>query len=94
MPQLLSNASATGDQVSIRSGGMYVWRVSGTFGGTTVTLQEIGPNGSSWQDIADGSLTAAGTLSFLIGSGTVVRAEVDGGSPSALYSDLTFAGAL
>lgn len=92
MPQLLNNATATGDQVTINSGGMYIWRVSGTFKETTVTLQEIGPNGSSWQDIASGELTAAGTLSFLIGAGTTVRAEVAGGSPSALYSDLTFAG--
>lgn len=60
MPQLLSNASATGAAVQW-SGGLGVFTALGTFGGATVTLQYLGPDGVTWVAMGtDTTLTAAG----------------------------------
>jgi hypothetical protein len=82
---LLSNASATGQNVQL-AGGQYVWAVQGTFGGATVTLQALGPDGSTFMDVTP--LTVAGSAIVRVGAGTVVRAAVSGGAPSGLYSDI------
>lgn len=87
MPVLLSNAGATGDAVQWTGGrGQFV--LAGTLGGATVTLQRLGPDGETWLDMgADAALTAAGVVNFEAPP-CMVRAEVDGGTPSGLYASV------
>lgn len=83
--ELLSNASATGSGKNW-PGGEGAFLVAGTFGGATVTLQVLGPDGSTWLDVgADAALTAAGAVGFTLPPGTI-RAAVASGSPSGLYA--------
>lgn len=82
---LLSNASATGQPVTM-PGGRYIWAAQGTFSGATLTLQALGPDGANYQDVT--TLTAAGAAAIDIGEGTAMRVSVSGGPPSAIYSDL------
>jgi len=82
---LLSNASATGTAVAW-PGGKGTVSVSGTFGGATLTLQYLGPDGVTW--LTAGTLTtftAAGAANFEAAPGSI-RMAVSGGSPSALYA--------
>jgi hypothetical protein len=81
---LLSNASATGDPTEPLTGGTYLWQYQGTFGGATLTLQSLGPDGSTYQTVT--SATAAGQSTILVGQGDILRVTVTGGTPSALYS--------
>lgn len=81
---LLSNASATGS-AGRWPGGRGTFTVEGTFGGATVKLQCLGPNGT-WIDLGtDATFTAAGVCGFELAMGQL-RANVSGGSPSALYA--------
>ena len=85
MPQLLSNASATGDWKDW-GGGSGVFTVVGTFGGATVTLQFQGPDGSTAVAMgSDTTLTAAGGGVCVYPPGRI-RAAVTGGTPSGLYA--------
>lgn len=82
---LLSNASATGSAVEVQ-GGSYIWSTQGTFSGATLTLQALGPDGSTYMDVA--AITAAGAVAVNIGDGTSMRVAVAGGPPSGIYSTL------
>jgi len=85
MPQLLSNASATGSWVQW-DGGVGVFSAAGTFGGGTITLQFLGPDGTT--AIAAGTdttLTAAGGGMFTLPP-CRIRAAVSGGPPSGMYA--------
>lgn len=85
MPQLLSNASATGSAV-MWGGGVGVFTCSGTFSGATVTLQYLSPDGSTYVAMgADTTLTANGGGGFAYPPGKI-RAYVSGGPPSGLYA--------
>lgn len=84
MPQLLSNASATGAAAQW-GGGRGVFSLAGTVNGATVTLQYLGPDESTWLTAAT-SLTAVGIVSFELPPGKI-RALVAGGSPSGLYAN-------
>ncbi len=84
MPRLLDNASATGNAAQW-GGGRGVFSAAGTFGGATVTLQYLGPDGSTWLTAATG-LTAAGLVAFELPPGQI-KAAVGGGAPSGLYAD-------
>jgi hypothetical protein len=80
---LLSNASATGSDQAWR-GGRGTFIVEGTIGGATVTLQ-YSLDGTTWHDVgAEVTLSATGIGGFEIAPG-LLRAEVSGGTPSALY---------
>jgi hypothetical protein len=82
---LLSNASATGSDVTW-PGGRGSFIVAGTFGGATVKLQLLGPDGSTYIDAGSyTTLTAAGIGNFDLPQGKI-RANVSGGSPSGLYA--------
>lgn len=84
MPQLLSNASATGSAAQW-DGGLGVFAIAGTFGGATVSLQFLGPDGSTWIDVgSDTTFTSAGGSVFVLPPARI-RASVSGGSPSGLY---------
>lgn len=93
--ELLSNASATGEWVAW-PGGRGVFSVDGTFGSASVYLNYRSPDGSSGiraQVLAsDGTLTAVALTAeggFIVDLPPgQVRAEVSGGTPSALYARL------
>lgn len=81
---LLSNASATGSTVNWL-GGKGNFAVVGTFGGGTVKLQALGPDGSTYIDVPNASLSAAGMVLFELPAGKI-QAVVTGGTPSGLYA--------
>lgn len=89
---LLSGATATGQQVGPISGGDYIWRVEGTFGGATATLQFLGLDGTTWNPVrnaantADVSLTANGSVAVGIAQGSFVRVALTGGTPTGMNS--------
>lgn len=82
---LLTNASATGAAMDW-PGGYLSFSCLGTFDGATVTLQNLGPDGTTWMD-ADSTttLTDVGQANVLMPRGQI-RALVAGGSPSALFA--------
>jgi hypothetical protein len=88
MAVLLANAAVTGETLPIGRSGEYVFSVDGTFGGATVALKLLSPDGVSWLTIEDASFTAEGACVVMLGNGNRVRAEVSGGAPSALYASL------
>lgn len=85
MPQLLSNATATGSDAQW-DGGTGVFSAAGTFSGSTVTLQWLGPDGTTYMDVgADTTLTASGGGAFVLPP-CRIRAAVSGGPPSGMYA--------
>lgn len=83
--KLLSNDSATAGS-SRWPGGTGVFSACGTFGGATVKLQYLGPDGVTWIDMGtDTTLTAAGGGLFVSPS-VDIRAAVSGGAPSGLHA--------
>jgi uncharacterized membrane protein len=82
---LLSNASGTGSAAKW-DGGNGTFICVGTFGGATVTLQVLGPDGSTYVAVnAATTLTTAGMGTFSLPPGQI-RALVSGGAPSGLYA--------
>lgn len=92
--RLLTNASATGSAVSNVRGGDYVWRVSGTFGGGTATLQTLDFDGTTWVNVrnaantADVTATTATSVGVGIGQGATVRVLITGATGASLNSSL------
>ena len=82
--RLLQNASATGAAKGW-PGGAGVFTATGTFGGATVKLQQLGPDGTTWLDISGDAVTLStpGQGGFVLPAGPV-RAAVVGGTPSGL----------
>ena len=81
---LISNGSTTSSAARWQ-GGQGTFTVVGTLGGATVTLQYLGPDGTTWvQAGSDAALTAAGGVVFTLHA-CQIRALVDGGTPSGLY---------
>jgi len=91
---LLRNASATGSPVTGVRGGDYIWRVSGTFGGGTATLQTLDLDGTTWVNVrntantADVTATAASSVGVGIGQGATVRVLISGATGASLNSSL------
>jgi len=89
---LLNRAAATG-AASTWKGGPGVFRVGGTFGGATVTLQFQAPDDSTWVAAGtDTTLTAAGGGVFNLDK-CQIRALVAGGAPSNLVATVEALGA-
>ena len=83
---LLSNAAATGDWMDW-PGGIGTFAVVGTFGGATITLEFLGPDGTTAVAIGgETTLLANGVANAEIAAGKV-RAAVSGGTPSGIYAD-------
>lgn len=80
---LLSNANATGAAVEY-PGGKTIMHVMGTLA-TTNTLQVIGPDGSTWLDVA--TVAAAGVTDLDLVHGQY-RFSLAGGTPAGVYVDL------
>lgn len=91
---LLTNASAT-SAAGQWPGGRGSLDVVGTFGGASVTLQYLGPDGATWLDLktmdpSTGAqtavaLTAAGSIGFMLPP-CPIRVAVSGGAPSGLFA--------
>ena len=85
MPQLLNNATATGAAVQW-DGGIGAFSAAGTFSGATITLQWLGPDGTTYLTVgADTTLTSAGAGGFVLPP-CKIRALVTGGPPSGMYA--------
>lgn len=87
---LFSAAAAAGNGVKkdVLVGGSYVLAASGTFGGTVLKLQLLGPDGTTWIDIPGATLSAAGALAVDLSAASEVRGVLTGGTPSAFYATL------
>jgi hypothetical protein len=85
---LLANASATGDAQQVSFGGRYLMVASGTFSGATAKVQILGPDGSTYIDVADASLTAAGSKVIYLPNNCTVKGALASGTPSAMYLSL------
>jgi hypothetical protein len=84
MPKLITNAAVTSAAVPWL-GGPGIFKVAGTFGGATVSLQYLGPDGATWSDVGpDTTKVAAGGAWFILDP-CQIRAVVSGGAPSGLY---------
>lgn len=79
--QLLENASATSGAFNW-PGGRGVFSAVATWGGGSVTLQYLGPNGSTWLTAAT-ALTADGLVAFELPPGRI-RAAV--ATATAVYA--------
>lgn len=91
---LASGASATGAAVRI-PGGEYLFIVSGTVGGSTISLQAQAPSGT-WMDVQIFSGAVVKTTTLPFSQTTIalpacnVRMATTGGAPSGI--DATLAG--
>lgn len=83
---LLTEASATGDPLEWPGGDGRV-ELSGTVGGSTVTLQVRDSDGVTYHAVgSDTTFTATGSAGFKLEAGAMIRMLVAGGSPSGLNS--------
>jgi hypothetical protein len=87
---LLTNASASGPSYVV-AGSNYLFNITGTFGGATVTVTATSPSGS--QTLGTYTSAPASPACFAIAAGTTIQATVSGGSPSGLYATLGGVGA-
>lgn len=83
-PLLLENSAVTGSPVAW-PGGEGTFHVVGTFGGATVQLERLGPDGTTWTTVPNTGLTSDSMVNFSLGV-SILRAEVVGGTPSGLYA--------
>lgn len=92
---LLSAGAATSAAKTVSFSGNYTFVVAGTFGGATVGLQMLGPDGTTWisveDDLAPLAFTAAGAIVVACAAGDY-RATITGGSGVSLYADLRHVG--
>lgn len=88
---LLNGASADGTPINCQLAGRYCFSVAGTFGGATVGLRMLGPDGTTWIAIEDDAgaiaITAAKAIAVLLPAGSF-KATVTGGSGASLYAKL------
>ena len=90
---LASNLAASGSAVSI-PGGEYHFMVTGTVGGSTISLQIQLPDGTTWTDVQvfTGSIVKFTTLpsnqSGIDLPACRVRMAATGGAPSGIYAYL------
>lgn len=76
---LLTAAAATGSAINW-PGGIGIFEVAGTFGGATISLQFLGPDGTTWITAGTGTtFTAANGGIFYLPPGPI-RATVTGGA--------------
>src|SRR5262245_52846116 len=87
---LLSNSSTLGNgaPIVISIGGSYLYQVAGTFTGTTVKMQILGPDGVTYIDYTGVSHTAAGMIKIDLPAGATVRPVMTSGTPTGMYATL------
>ncbi len=84
---LLSDASTTGDPISSISGGSYIWRIEGVWGGAAATLQMLGLDGSTWKTVLmlNGTNMEAlsdSSMELVIGQDAILRVKLDNATAS------------
>lgn len=80
------DGAGSGGATHIAFGGRYLMVATGTFDSATVTVDLLGPDGSTYVGIADASLTAAGSAAIYLPSDATVKGTVTGGtSPAGIY---------
>lgn len=87
---LLSNVATqvTGATVNWQ-GGIAAFVTMGTFGGATVSLQILGPDGATWIALgASTTVTSAGVVTPVYVPAGPVRAVVSAANPTGLYCSL------
>lgn len=82
---LLVNASASGTVVRPQ-GGNYLFHISGTFSGATITLTEN--FGANSQTLGTYTSAPATDPCFAIPQGATVQATISGGPPSGMYASI------
>jgi len=82
---LITNAAVTGPVVEWR-GGTGIFTASGTFGGATVTLQFLGPDGVTLISAGAATTCTAACAGVFYLPHCFIQATVTGGAPSALYA--------
>lgn len=89
--RLLSASTATGAAAPIAFGGDYCFAVAGTFGGCTVGLDMLGPDGVTWIAVRDSAgaiaMTVAGAVVVSIPAGSY-RASIAGGAGVSMSATL------
>lgn len=92
LPDVLLLKNVSGVQTS----GAYFWpggdgelRVVGTIGADTVTLQELGPDGATWQAVGTATtVMTVGSFPFKVGPAQL-RVAITGGASTGMYVALT-----
>lgn len=87
---LLNAVAATGPGAPflIQNGGDFTFAVNGTFGGTSVALEMLGPDGVNYINCgAAATMTTAGMCTVSLPAGTY-RASVTGGAAMSIYASL------
>jgi hypothetical protein len=74
----------------VDEGGLYQYLVSGTFSGATIKLQVLGPDGSTFIDVPNSSMTAAGALNVELPAGSTVKSVITAGPPSGVNASLGY----
>lgn len=84
---MLATNAGTGAQAqhTVHLGGKYRLRAVATFGGGSVALQTLGPDGTTWIPVANASLTAAGDVEVNLPKG---QYRVLNTTATAVYADL------
>jgi len=83
MPQLLTNANAQAPGAAATwGGGSGQFEASGTFNGSTITLQRLFADGT-WQDVAGTALTTTGRALFTLPPGQI-RANATVAAPTSV----------
>lgn len=69
-------------------GGICVFSVAGTFGGATVKLQVLGPDGSTLIDAGSATTLTAAGMGVVYLPPCQVQATIVGGSPSGIFASI------
>lgn len=89
--KLLAAAASNGAAMDVSSRGNFVFSVAGLFGGASVGLQMLGPDGVTWITLKDHvgaiALTSADAIFVSLPIGTY-RATVTGGTGVSLFAQL------
>lgn len=67
-------------------GGRYIMAADGTFGGTSIQLQALGPAGNAMN--VGSALTAAGFVDVFVQDGSRLRVNMTGGTPTGIFCNL------
>ena len=82
-----SGGAATGPLVDC-PGGIMVFAVAGTFGGATVKLQILGPDGSTLIDAGAGTTFTAPAMGVAYLPPCQLQATIVGGAPSGIFATI------
>lgn len=83
--KLLTNASQSGDEITVDYGGRYLMIVCGTWGGATAKMQIMGPDDETFIDIPASNLSADGMALVYLPDNAVVKGVLVGGAPTGMF---------